>query len=50
LEQAVQGGCGLSDLGDIKNPTGHSREQPAAAAPAVSRGVGLDDLQRPLPT
>lgn len=37
-------------LGDTQNPTRHSAGQPSAPDPAVSRGEGLDDLQRPLPT
>lgn len=40
----------VSILGDIQNPHGYIPELPAVAAPAVSCGVGLDDLQRPLPT
>lgn len=33
-----------------KNPTGDGPEQPSPADPALSSGVGLDDLQRFLPT
>lgn len=44
-EQAVQGGCGVSIHGDIKNPTRHSPE----AGPTLSRGLGLHDMQRCLP-
>ena len=48
LEQVAWKGCGVSILGDIQNPAGHG--QPALAKPALSRGVGLGDLQRSLPT
>ena len=43
--QAVQGGCGLSIHGDIKNLTKYSPK----AGPALSR-LGLHDMQRCLPT
>lgn len=39
-----------SRSGDTQNPIGHSLEQPAGVDPALSRRVGLDDLQRYLPT
>ena len=50
LEQAAQGGCGVSFSGDIQNSPGHGPVQPALGDPALSGGIGLDDLQRSLPT
>ena len=50
LEQVAQGGCGVSIFGDIQNLTGRGPEQPALAAPALSRGLASDNLQRCLPT
>jgi len=41
---------GVSNLRDIKNPTGHGHEQPAVVDPSLRSGVGLDDLQRHVPT
>lgn len=32
-------GCGISILGDTKNPTGQGSEQPALVDSAFSRGV-----------
>jgi len=49
-KQAAQRGCGICVFGDIQNLAGHSPEQPAPAAPDLSEGVGIDNLQRPLPT
>ena len=49
LEQAAQGGRGVSS-GDIQDPPGHGPVQPALGRPCFSRGVGLDDPQRSLPT
>jgi len=34
LAQAAQRVCGVSILGDIQNPTGHSARQPALGSPA----------------
>lgn len=45
LEQVVR--SGVSSLGDAQNMTGHNREQPAVTDPALSGGLGLDDLRRP---
>lgn len=50
VEQVSQRHCEVTVFGDTQNPTGHSLEQPAGADPALSRKVGLDDLQRYLPT
>ncbi|GAB0203457.1 hypothetical protein GRJ2_002811300 [Grus japonensis] len=44
LEQAAQRGCGFS------NPPGYDPVQHGLGNPALKRGVGLDDLQRSLPT
>lgn len=46
LAQIAWGGYGVSTLGDIQSPTGHGPGQPAVADPALSKGVGLNDLQR----
>lgn len=45
LEEVAQKGCG-----DIQNTMGHCTEQRALTALAFSRGLGLDNLQRCLPT
>ena len=50
LEQAAQGGCGVSFSGDIQDPPGQGPVQPAVGDPALAGGVGLDDPQRSLPT
>jgi len=50
LEQAAQRGCGVSFSGDIQNPPGWGPVQPAVGETALARGLGLDDLQRSLPT
>jgi len=50
LEQAAQGGCGVSFSGDIQDPPGRGAVQPAVGDPAWAGGVGLDDPQRSLPT
>lgn len=42
--------CVVFIPGIIQNLTGHSPRQPAIGHPALSRGVGLDDLQGCLPT
>ena len=49
LEQAAQGGCGVSFSGDNQAPPGRGAVQPALGDPA-SAGVGLDDPQRSLST
>ena len=49
LEQVAARGCGVSVLGDIKNPTGHGPGQPAVVDTTLSRRAGLDLLQRYLP-
>ena len=38
-EQVAPRGCGVSVLGDIKNPTGHGPGQPALVDPTLSRGL-----------
>lgn len=38
-EQAAQRGCGVSELGDIQNPTRNSPGQPARADPALHRAL-----------
>ncbi|KAK4830389.1 hypothetical protein QYF61_010900, partial [Mycteria americana] len=48
LTQAAMRGCGVSMLGAVENLTAHSPEQPVLVDPVLS-GVGLDNLQRPLP-
>ena len=50
LEQAAQGGCGVSFSGDIQDPPGQGPVQPTVGDPALAGGVGLDDPQRSLPT
>ena len=50
LEQATQGGCGVSFSGDIQDPPGQGPVQAAVGDPASTGGVGLDDAQRSLPT
>jgi len=39
LEQAAQGGCGVSFSGDIQDPPGRSPVQPALGDPALAGGV-----------
>ena len=50
LEQAAQGGCGVSFSGDIQDPPGQGPLQPAVGDPALAGGFGLDEPQRSLPT
>lgn len=40
----------MGDTGDIQNPTSHGPGKPGLGGPALSRGVGLEDLQRHLPS
>jgi len=47
LAQVVQGGCGVSVLGDTQKPSGQG---PGQQVVLLSSGVGSDDLQRSLPT
>lgn len=37
LEKAAHRDCGVSILGHIQNPAGHSPEQPAVVDPALSK-------------
>jgi len=39
LEQAAQGGCGVSLSGDIQDPPRHSDVQPAVGDPASAGGL-----------
>ena len=39
LEQAAQGGCGVSFSGDIQDPPGQSPVRPAVGDPASAGGV-----------
>ena len=39
LEQAAQGGCGVSFSGDIPNPPGQGPVQPAVGDPALAGGL-----------
>ena len=39
LEQAAQGGCGVSS-GDIQDPSGRGPVQPALCDPALAEGLG----------
>jgi len=50
LEEAAQGGCGVSFSGDIQDPPGQGPVQSTEGDPALAGGVGLDDPQRSLPT
>jgi len=46
LEQAAQGGCGVSFSGDIQDPPGQGPVQPAVGAPALAEG--LDSMNEPV--
>ena len=50
LEQAAQGGCGVSFSGDIQDTPGQGPVQAFCRWPCFGRRVGLDDPQRSLPT
>ena len=39
LEQAAQGGCGVSFSGDIQDPPGQGPVQPAVGDPALAGGL-----------
>ena len=39
LEQAAQGGCGVSFSGDIQDPPGQGPVQPAVGDPASAGGL-----------
>ena len=39
LEQAAQGGCGVSCSGDIQDPPGQGPVQPAVGDPALAGGL-----------
>ena len=39
VEQAAQGGCGVSFSGDIEDPPGQGPVQPAVGVPALAGGV-----------
>jgi len=43
VEQAAQGGCGISFSGDIQDPPGQGLVQPAVGDSNLAEGVGLDD-------
>ena len=49
LEQAAQGDCGVSFLGDIQDPPGQVPLQPTVGDPASAGGLE-DDPWRSLPT
>lgn len=48
--KSLSNDCGVPILRNIQNLTGHAPEQPAVGDCALSVWVGLDDLQRCLPT
>jgi len=39
LEQAAQGGCGVSFSGDIQNPSGRGPVQPVLCDPSLPEGL-----------
>ena len=49
LEQAAQGGCGVSFSGDIQDLPGQGPVQPTVGDPALAVGARLNDPQRSLP-
>ena len=49
MEQAAQGGGGVSFSGDIQDPPGRLPVRPGVGS-LLWQGVGLDDLWRSLPT
>jgi len=50
LEQVAQSGCGVSICGDTQSLIGHSPGNWTQSQATCSRGTGLDDLERSLPT
>lgn len=48
--QIAQRSCGVSIPGDIQNLSGHGPGQPALGAPALSKVLGIGDVQRCFPT
>ena len=50
LEQAAQGGCGVSFSGDIPDPPGQGPVQPAVGDPTLAGVLDFHDPQRSLPT
>lgn len=49
VDQVAQGGCGITILGDVQNPTGHRPVQPALADLSLNSVGVLDGLQRCFP-
>jgi len=50
VEQAAQGGCGVSFSGDIQDPPGCSPVQPAAGDPALAGGLDYTTHRCPFQT
>lgn len=50
MEEDAQRDCGVSSCGGIQNLIGHGHGQSALTQLAISRVVGLSNLQRSLPT
>lgn len=50
LEETALESRGLSILGGIWDSAEHSCEQPSLADPALSEGIGIHNLHKPLPT
>jgi len=50
LEQAAQRSWAVSFSGEIQDPPGHLPAVPPAGGSLLWQGVGLDDLQRAIPT